>query len=105
MQLEPCVPPCVLFGWWFISWELCGVWFLPKFFKAIIPCFNREGGKAAAGRYGEPTPGAKRLVQNRVLVFPLSSDYSCKLPCQVLGSHSFPNNDSFRHYFRVGLPF
>ena len=24
--LEPCVPPCVLFGWWFSSWELFGVW-------------------------------------------------------------------------------
>jgi hypothetical protein len=25
MQLEPWVPPCVLFGWWFSSWELWGV--------------------------------------------------------------------------------
>ena len=22
MQLEPQVPPCVLFGWWFSPWEL-----------------------------------------------------------------------------------
>jgi hypothetical protein len=33
MQLEPCVPPCVLFGWWFNPWELRGsgwfiLWFL-----------------------------------------------------------------------------
>jgi hypothetical protein len=26
MQLEPCVPPCVRFGWWFNPWELRGVW-------------------------------------------------------------------------------
>jgi hypothetical protein len=26
MQLEPWVPPCVLFGWWFSPWELLGVW-------------------------------------------------------------------------------
>jgi hypothetical protein len=26
MQLEPWVPPCVLFGWWFSPWELWGVW-------------------------------------------------------------------------------
>jgi hypothetical protein len=22
MQLEPWVPPCVFFGWWFSPWEL-----------------------------------------------------------------------------------
>jgi hypothetical protein len=26
MQLELWVPPCILFGWWFRSWELWGVW-------------------------------------------------------------------------------
>jgi hypothetical protein len=26
VQLEPWVPPCVLFCWWFSSWELWGVW-------------------------------------------------------------------------------
>jgi hypothetical protein len=26
MQLEPWVPPCVLFGWWFSPWKLLGVW-------------------------------------------------------------------------------
>jgi hypothetical protein len=25
MQLEPWVPLCLLFGWWFIPWELCGI--------------------------------------------------------------------------------
>jgi hypothetical protein len=24
LQLEPCVAPCVLFGWWFSLWELWG---------------------------------------------------------------------------------
>jgi hypothetical protein len=24
--LEPWVPPCVLFGWWFSPWELWGFW-------------------------------------------------------------------------------
>ena len=22
MYLEPCIPPCILFGWWFSLWEL-----------------------------------------------------------------------------------
>jgi hypothetical protein len=26
MQLEPWVPPCVLFGWWFSPWELLEYW-------------------------------------------------------------------------------
>ena len=26
MQLEPWIPPCVLFGWWFSPWELWGYW-------------------------------------------------------------------------------
>ena len=26
MLVEPWVPPCVFFGWWFNSWELWGVW-------------------------------------------------------------------------------
>jgi hypothetical protein len=26
MQLEPWVPPCVLFGWWLSLWELWGYW-------------------------------------------------------------------------------
>ena len=26
MQLEPWVPPCVLFGWWFSPWELWEYW-------------------------------------------------------------------------------
>ena len=26
MWLEPWVPPCVLFGWWFSPWELLGYW-------------------------------------------------------------------------------
>ena len=24
MELEPWVPPCILFGWWFNFWELWG---------------------------------------------------------------------------------
>jgi hypothetical protein len=26
IHLEPWVPPCVLFGWWFSPWELWGYW-------------------------------------------------------------------------------
>ena len=26
MCLEPWIPPCVLFGWWFSPWELWVVW-------------------------------------------------------------------------------
>jgi hypothetical protein len=28
MQMKPWVPPCILFGWWFSPWELCGVWLI-----------------------------------------------------------------------------
>jgi hypothetical protein len=28
MQLDPWIPPCVLFGWWVSSWELWGYWIL-----------------------------------------------------------------------------
>ena len=26
IQLEPWIPPCVLFGWWFSPWDLWGYW-------------------------------------------------------------------------------
>jgi hypothetical protein len=26
MHLEPWIPPCVLFGWWFSPWKLWGYW-------------------------------------------------------------------------------
>ena len=26
IRLEPWFPPCVLFGWWFSSWEHWGIW-------------------------------------------------------------------------------
>jgi hypothetical protein len=33
MWLEPWVPPCLLFGWWFSPWELWGpVWLILLFF-------------------------------------------------------------------------
>jgi hypothetical protein len=32
IQLEPCVPPCVVFGWWFSPWELWGSGWLILFF-------------------------------------------------------------------------
>jgi hypothetical protein len=33
MLLEPWVPPCVLFDWWFSPWELWGIgWFILLFF-------------------------------------------------------------------------
>ena len=28
MWLEPWVPPCVLFGWWFRPWKLWGYWWV-----------------------------------------------------------------------------
>jgi hypothetical protein len=30
MQLEPWVPPCVLFGWWFSPWEVWGYYWLVR---------------------------------------------------------------------------
>ena len=35
MQLEPWEPPCVLFGWWFPSWELLGSDWLILFFLGL----------------------------------------------------------------------
>ena len=35
MWLEPWVPPCVLFGWWFSSWELWWVWLVDIVFHTI----------------------------------------------------------------------
>jgi hypothetical protein len=26
MQLEPCIPPCILFAWWFSPWEPWRIW-------------------------------------------------------------------------------
>jgi hypothetical protein len=31
MQLEPRVPPCELFAWWFTCWELLGYWLVHIF--------------------------------------------------------------------------
>ena len=36
MQLEPLVPPCVLFGWWFSPWELWGAYAFFLLFCFII---------------------------------------------------------------------
>jgi hypothetical protein len=33
MQLEPWVPPCVLFDWWFSPWELWGYWLV----QIVVP--------------------------------------------------------------------
>ena len=44
MRLEPWVPPCVLFGWWFSPWELWSYWlvyiFVPpmELQTASAPC-------------------------------------------------------------------
>jgi len=34
MQLEPWIPPCVFFGWWFSPWELGLVWLV---YTAVLP--------------------------------------------------------------------
>jgi hypothetical protein len=28
MQLDPWIPPWVLFGWWFTPWEIWGIWLI-----------------------------------------------------------------------------
>jgi hypothetical protein len=33
MQLDPWVPPCVLFGWWFSPWALWGYWLV----RIVVP--------------------------------------------------------------------
>jgi hypothetical protein len=40
MQLEPWIPPRVLFGWWFIPWELWGIlvgWYCSFYYEAVHP--------------------------------------------------------------------
>jgi hypothetical protein len=48
MHLEPLVPPCVLFGWWFSLWELWGVWLLyivfPMGLQTPLPSPNSSIG-------------------------------------------------------------
>jgi hypothetical protein len=46
MQLEPCVPPCVLFGWWFSPWELWEIWLV----DIVIPSMGLQ------------TPSAPRIL-------------------------------------------
>ena len=44
MQLEPQVPPCVFFGWWFSPWELLGYWLVHIVVLPMGLCLtNTEG--------------------------------------------------------------
>jgi hypothetical protein len=36
MHLEPWVPPCVLFSWWFSPWELWRYWLV----RIVVPCMG-----------------------------------------------------------------
>jgi hypothetical protein len=36
MQLEPWVPPCIVFGWWFSAWKLWGVWLVVIFVLPMV---------------------------------------------------------------------
>jgi hypothetical protein len=42
MQLEPWVPPCVFFGWWFSPWELWGCWLV----HIIVPPMELQAPSA-----------------------------------------------------------
>jgi hypothetical protein len=40
MRLEPWVPPCVLFGWWFSLWELWGNWLIHIVVPSMWPLLS-----------------------------------------------------------------
>ena len=44
MPLEPWVPPCVLFGWWFSPWQLWGYWLV-----YIVPPMGLQTPSAPSG--------------------------------------------------------
>jgi hypothetical protein len=47
MWLEPWVPPCVLFGWWFSPWELWGYWLVP----IVVPPMELQNLSAPLGPF------------------------------------------------------
>ena len=69
MQLEPWLPPCVLFGWWFSPWELLGVWLVDI---VVLPV-------------GLQTPSASSVLSLTHPLRSLCSDVSiCLCICKAL---------------------
>jgi hypothetical protein len=65
MQLEPWVPSCVLFGWWFSPWELCWVWLvdvvLPMELQtpsapSVLPLTSEDAAIPLLGIYPKDAP-------------------------------------------------
>ena len=50
--LEPWVPPCIHFGWWFSSWALYGVWLID-----IVPPMGLQTHSAPSGLFLTPPLG------------------------------------------------
>jgi hypothetical protein len=51
IQLEPWVPPCVLFGWWFSPWELWGYWLV----HIVVPPMGLQTPSAPKQAFVEGT--------------------------------------------------
>ena len=63
MQLEPWVPPCALFGWWFSPWELWGYW--------LVHCCSSYG---AANTFRSLGPFSSSFFGDPVLSSMVSSE-------------------------------
>jgi hypothetical protein len=59
MQLEPWVPPCVFFGWWFSPWELWGYWLV----HIIVPPMGLQTPSAPWAFSLAPSLGTLYSVQ------------------------------------------
>jgi hypothetical protein len=98
MQLEPWVPPCVLFGWWFRLWELQHESCLSWHHSA-----NQPESKEAARNYSTPsenfwcislygvlTNGAQLCnVRQTNTCMPLAKNPSLVLSCACFSRTSF----------------
>jgi hypothetical protein len=73
MRLEPWVPPCVLFGWWFSHWELWGI----RTVDIVAPCMGLQTPSAPSVPSPTPPSGTPCSVQRLTL-----SIYLCI--CQAL---------------------
>jgi hypothetical protein len=59
MQLDPWVPPCVLFGWWFSAWELWGVWLI----DSVVPPMGLQTSSAPSVLSLTPPLGSSYSIQ------------------------------------------
>ena len=59
MQLEPWVPPCELFDWWFTLWEIYGYWLV----HIVVPPMGLQTHLAPRVHYLVPSLGTLCFTQ------------------------------------------